>query len=95
MLNRGHAASGEAVAVAQAINEVHDRRLEIAGQNEVAVGRVSLAVAVHGSARRDERLREHLAAKNAARSEIAILPAIDIDLERLEVEQRKKRFGGC
>ena len=53
------------------------------------------AFALDGAACRDERLREDLAAEHAAGSEIAILSAVDVDLERLEVEERKKRFGGC
>jgi hypothetical protein len=35
---------------------------------------------------RPQRLREHLSAEHAAGAEIAIVPAIDVDLELLELE---------
>ena len=87
VLDRRDAPRREARAVAQTIDEIDDRRLEVAGEDEVAVRRVRLALALDRAARRDQRLREDLPTEDAPRAEVAVLPAVDIDLERLEVEQ--------
>ena len=51
---------------------------------------VGFAPAVYRAACGNERLGEHLAAIHAARAEIPVLPAIDVDLEWLQVEQREQ-----
>ncbi len=90
MLNRRHAAARETAAIAWAVHEVHDRCLEIALTQEVAVHRVRLARRIDRAPRRHECLREHLAAEDAAGAKIAVLPAVDIHFEWLELEQREQ-----
>ena len=88
MLNGRDASAGEAPTVPRPVHEEHDRRLEIAGAQEVAVYRVGLTRLIHGAPCGHERLREHLPAEHAAGAEVAIVPAVDVDLELLELEQR-------
>ena len=40
-----------------------------------------------GPARRHERLGEHLSPEDPARADIPVLPAVDVPLDRLEVEE--------
>jgi hypothetical protein len=49
--------------------------------------RVRLARCVDGAARRDECLREHLPSEHSARADVAIPTAVDVDLERLQIEE--------
>src|SRR4051812_39304840 len=94
MLDAGDAPRRKALAVAQAIDKVDDGRLEISRQNEIAVQRMCFARAFHGSARRHERLREHLPAKNAPGAEVSVVAAVDVALERLELEEMDEVFDG-
>jgi hypothetical protein len=48
---------------------------------------VCIARRLDRSLRGDERLRKHLTAEHTTGADIAVLPAIDVDLEWFEVEQ--------
>jgi len=96
VLDGRDASAGKASAVARAIDEIDDRRREITGAEKVAVYRVRVARRVDRSLRGDERLREDLTAEDATGADIAVESAINIDLERLEIEQSQEfvqRFG--
>jgi hypothetical protein len=96
VLNRRDSAAREAPAVARTVDEVDDRRGEIARAEEVAVNGMRIARRLDRSLRGDERLRKHLAAEHTTGADIAVLPAIDIDLEWFEIEQGEQfvqRFG--
>ena len=77
----------EAPPIPQRIHEVDDGGVEITGQNEVPMHRVREPTRLHRALRRDQRLRQDLAAKDAPRTDIAVATTIDIDLDRLEVEE--------
>ena len=96
VLDGSDASAGKTSAVARAIDEIDDRRREITGAEKVAVHRVRVARRVDRSLRGDERLREDLTAEDATGADIAVEPAINIDLEWLEIEQSQEfvqRFG--
>src|SRR5690606_13702940 len=92
--DRRDTARGEALAVAQAVHEIDDRRLQVAGQDEVAVDGMRVAVLLDRAARGDERLREHLPAEDAAAADVAVAAAIDVVLDLLEVEELEKVLYG-
>src|SRR5690606_24165282 len=94
VLDRRDTPRGEALAVTQAVDEVDDRRLPVAGQDEVAVDGMRVPVLLDGAARGDERLREHLAAEDAAAADVAVATAIDVVFDLLEVEQLEQVFYG-
>ena len=87
VLNRGDPSTGEAAAVAWSIDEVDDRCRKITGAQKIAVHRVRFARRIDRASCRNERLREHLSAKNPPGAQVSIEPAIDVDFERLEIEQ--------
>src|SRR6202162_1660403 len=87
VLDRGDAPAGETVAIAAAVDEVHDRRLEIAALEEIRVQRVRHAIGLDGRVGGLERLAQHLTAKHLRTADIAALTAKQIDLEPLEIHQ--------
>ena len=87
VLDRGHAAAGEAVAVAAAIDEVDDRRIEVAALQEVGVQRVRHLRASPRCVGRAQRLAEHLAAEHLRGADVAARAAEQVILEPLELEQ--------
>src|SRR5690606_13040501 len=94
VLDRRDTPRGEALAVTQAVDEVDDRRLQVAGQDEVAVDGVRVAVLLDRAPRGDERLREHLAAEDAAAADVAVAAAIDVVFDLLEVEELEQVLYG-
>ena len=72
VLDRHDAARREALAVAQAVDEVDDRNRQVAGQDEVAVHRVRGTIGLDRARGRDERLRHDLAAVDAAGAELRV-----------------------
>ena len=95
MLDGGDATRREAPSVAQPVDEVHDGRGEVAGEDEVAVRGVRDArLIVDRAPRRHERLGEHLAAIHSARAEVAVAAAVDIDLEGFKVEEVQEDIEG-
>src|SRR5688572_533169 len=87
MLDGGDAPCREALAVTQTVDKVDDRRFQITGKDEVAVHGVHDALFLECALRSDERLRHDLTAENAAAADVTVVPAIDVELDRLEVEQ--------
>ena len=51
---------------------------------------MGLSRLIDGASRRHQSLREHLAAENASRPDISVATPINVDLERLEVEDAKQ-----
>ena len=96
VLDRRDLPRGEARSIPEAVDEVDDRRGEIAGEDEVTVKRVGLTRPVDGPARGHERLREHLPAEHSTGSDVPVAAAIDVDLERFEIEEVEEigeRYG--
>lgn len=87
VLDGDHAAGGEGAAVADAVDAVDDRRAGVAGAQEIRVQRVGGAVGGDRAPRRDQRLCGDLAAEDAGDDGGAGLPAVDVLLDPLEVEQ--------
>ena len=95
VLDRGDPAGGEAPSVARAVHEVDDRDVQVALQDEVAVQRVRVAVGIVDRALgRDQRLGQHLSAEDPPRADVAILAAIDVPLDRFEIEKGDQGVGG-
>jgi len=80
-----HPARAEALAVADAIDLVDDRRRHVAGEQEIRVQRMRHP-AFDGARGGDQRLPDDLAAEDAAAAEIRRLSAKEVQLELLEVE---------
>jgi hypothetical protein len=78
MLDRGNAARGETLPVAQSIDELNDRSSHVARKDEVTVNRVRLARVVDCSSRGDERLCQNLTPEDATRSDVAVTPSVDV-----------------
>ena len=95
VLDRDDAPRAEALAVARDVDLVDDRRVHVARQQEVRVQRVHLTRAGR-VARGRKRLAEHLPAEHSVPAEVAALPAEDVVLDALELEQvqqvREDRF---
>ncbi len=89
VLDRGHAPHREAAAVAGAVDHVDDRRLDIAGAQEVAVQRMRRArfCGIHRRLCRRQRLAQHLAAEHVLGADITALAAEQVVLQALEREQ--------
>ncbi len=82
------------LAVADAVDLVHDRRGRIAGAQEVRVQRVHVALGFaladgffDSAAGGDERLAGDLSAENALALLVWRLPAEDVDLDAFEIEE--------
>src|SRR5215470_4148389 len=86
VLDCGHAPGGEAFTIAQRIDEVHDRSVEIARQDEVAVHGMRDAFLLDSALRCNECLCEHLATEHAPRADVAVMATVDVDLDCFEVE---------
>jgi len=86
VLDRNHAARGEAGAVAAPVDFVEDRHLGIAPAQEIRVERVALA-AFDRTFGRDQGLAQHLSAEHALHAVVGALTAEDVDLDLLEVEK--------
>ena len=76
----------ETRAVATAIHFVDDRRVEVAAAQEIGVQRVHQPP-LDRSARRLQRLAEHLSAEHLRAADVATLAAEQVLLEPLELEQ--------
>ena len=106
-LHRDDAAGGEAATLEVAHDAVDDRQRLVAGAHEIGVERVRGPALADRAHRRDQRLRDHLAAEHAAASAGFAGSAIQVGVDRLDVEQRaqlrdqrlgrRRRFGvhGC
>src|SRR5205085_7638647 len=80
-------AGGERTPVANAIDDVEDRHLHVAGPEEVRMQRVHGASRGNRARRRHQRLRGDLPAEHALALLVRIVPAKDVDLELLDVEE--------
>src|SRR5690606_38381625 len=68
-------------------DEVDDGRRDVTRQDEIPVEGVCLARLVHGTPRGDQRLCQNLPTKNSRRAERAVPAAIDVHLQRLQIEE--------
>jgi hypothetical protein len=93
VLDRDHAARGEALAVADAVDLVDDRHLRIAADQEVRMHRMR-RTAFDGAAGRDQRLPDHLAAEHALPAILRRAPAKEIHFELLDVEHIEHGLDG-
>src|SRR5262249_11839089 len=91
VLDRSHAPAAEAVAIAAAIDEIDDRRVEVAPLQEVGVQRMHYPLLSDGRVRSAQRLTEHLAAEYLRGTDIAARAAEQVVLESLELEQIDQR----
>ena len=89
VLDRGDAAGGVALAVAQPLDLVDDRHLRIAGQDEIAMQRMRQP-ALDGAAAGDHRLADHLAAEHPLPRGLRAGAAEQVHLERFEIEDRNQ-----
>ena len=94
VLHGDDAAGGEAAAVADAVDLVHDRDARVAGAQEVRVQAVHRPVGRHGAPRRDERLAGDLPAEHPLQRLLGPPAPEDVDLDPLEVEQRDELVQG-
>ena len=90
MLDGHHAAAGEALAVAAAVDVIDDGRGTVAAPQKVSMQRVRHARLGHRGGCRPQRLAEHLAAKDLRAADVLTLAAEEIDLEGLELEHPQK-----
>jgi hypothetical protein len=90
VLNRHHAAAGETLTVAAAVDVIDNRRGAVAAPQKVGMQRVHHALRSHGRRRRPQRLTQHLAAKHLRAADVLALPAEKIDLQGLELEHPQK-----
>ncbi|GAB4724172.1 hypothetical protein MOKP126_37580 [Mycobacterium avium subsp. hominissuis] len=96
MLNGVDPPGGKRAAVAGALHDEHRALLGVPGPQEVSVQRVHLVARVDRAHRRHQRLAGHMAAEGALeisgiRAEDA--PAVDVDLELLEIKDLLDRHG--
>src|SRR5262245_12391639 len=94
MLNGDHAPRREAPAVTDAIDLVEDGNLGIAGTQEIGVQRMAKPLRLDRARGGDERLRDHLTTKDALPRFLWRDTAEDVDLDRLEIEEREKCIEG-
>ena len=87
VLDRSHAAAGKAMAVAAAIDEIHDRRVEIAAPEEVRMERMHHAALIDRCVGGLQRLTEHLPAVDLRAANVAALAPKNIDLDPFEFQQ--------
>ena len=87
MLDRHHAAGGEAFAVAGAIDFVKNRNPGIARAQEIGVKRMADAVTVDGADGRRQCLAQHLTAEHALRARLGTEAAKNILLDLFQIEQ--------
>ncbi len=87
VLDRENAAGGEAAAVAHALDLVDDRHRGIARPHEIGMQRMHMAIAIDGALRRDQRLRDDLAAENPLPAGLRAAATKQIDLDLLEIER--------
>ncbi len=87
LLHRHHPARREALAVEVARHLVHDREILVARSHEIGVERMRV-FALDRSLRRLQRLRDHLPAEHPTAAAGLAGAAIQIGIERLDVEQR-------
>ena len=93
VLARGDAPRGETLAVADAVDVVDDRHLGIAGQQEIGVHGMRRP-ALDGAHRGDQRLADHLSAKDALPADLRRAAAEQVHLERLEIEDGEQILDG-
>ncbi len=91
MLNGDDAPGGEAAAVADAVNLVDDGDCGVASAQEIGMERMGEAL-LHRAARRDQRLADHLPAEHALPADLRAQAPEQINLERLDVEDREQLF---
>ena len=95
VLDGDDAPGGEAAPVADPVDLVEDRHRRVAGAQEVGVQRVHVALRlVDRAARRDQSLAGHLTAEHPLALVVGRAPAEDVDLDRLQVEQRHEVVDG-
>ena len=94
VLDRDDAPRHEAAPVANAIDVEDDRRLGVAGTQEVGVERVHGYLRVDRPAGGDERLREHLPTEHARPTLFEAHAAEQVHLEAFEVEHVDKIVQG-
>ena len=90
MLNRRDTPRRKTLSIAQPINEVHNRRIEIARQNEIPVRRMCFATLCNSAPCCYQRLRKHLTAVHTLGTKIAVPATVDVDFEWLEIEQAQQ-----
>jgi hypothetical protein len=89
VLDRDDPSGREAPTVADPVDLVQDRHRGVARSQEVGVQRVDEAPPfVDGASGGDERLAGHLAAEDALAVLVRRAATEDVDLDRLEIEQR-------
>ena len=79
----------ETPAVTAPVNVVNDRRIGVAGAQEVSMERVRQAP-LDGIAGRQQGLSQHLAAKHALGADVAAGAAEQVDLERFQLHQAQQ-----
>jgi hypothetical protein len=93
VLNGDDAPGGEAPPVTDAVDLVQDRRGRVPRAKEVRVQGVNPPL-VDGSPGRAQGLGGHLAAEGALALLGRIAPPVDVDLDRLEVEEVEEVLQG-
>ncbi len=94
VLDGDDTAGDEAFAVADAVDFVDDRHGRIARPHEIAVQGVGGAVGFDGSQGGNQRLTDHLAAKDALPADLRAAAAEKIVFERLQVEYGQQIVDG-
>ena len=94
VLARDDAPGRERPAVPQPLDVVDDRHRRVAGPQEVRVQRVHVAVLGHGADARDQGLGGHLAAEHPLAVGLRLATPEQVDVERLDVEERDELVGG-
>src|SRR5215470_17914614 len=96
VLNRHHASGGEAASIPDPVDFVDDRHLGIASEQKISMKgmRRSVRKPVNRAAGGNQRLANHLAAKNALPADLRRTASKQIDLDRLEIKDGQQLLHG-
>ncbi|MNL43570.1 hypothetical protein D3C87_1660900 [compost metagenome] len=87
LLDRGHPARAETAAVAYAVNGIHHRQLGVAGTQKVTVHRMHMTRLFHRLTGRRQRLTEHLATEQLAKSQVLAAATEQVFFDRFQAQQ--------
>jgi hypothetical protein len=94
VLDGEHAPGAEAFAVAQALDLVDNGRLHVAGAQEIGVQGVSRPLGGHGALGGNQRLPDHLSAKDAEAAQVRTRTAKQIVFQHFQIQLVQQGLQG-